>query len=107
MTRKHDLPARRRSDISSVLAARIVQYLAAEKLPVGTHIPTQNLADRFAVSRSPVNEALKLLSNKSLVTHRRNKGYFMSAIAPETPEHVGLALEDSCRWFTSASRKTG
>jgi DNA-binding GntR family transcriptional regulator len=94
MTRENDLPVRRRSDISSILAARIVQYLAAGKLPVGTHIPTQDLADRFAVSRSPVNEALKLLSKKGLVVHRTNKGYFTAAVAPETPEHVGLALED-------------
>jgi DNA-binding GntR family transcriptional regulator len=95
MSRKRSPPTRRRSDISSVLAARIVQYLAAEKLPVGTHVPTQDLADRFAVSRSPVNEALKLLSKKGLVTHRPNKGYFTSAIAPETPEDIGLVLEDT------------
>lgn len=91
---ERDLPVRRRSDISSVVAARIVQYLAEEKLPVGTHIPTQDLADRFAVSRSPVNQALKLLSGKGLVAHRPNKGYFISATAPATPEHIGLALED-------------
>lgn len=94
MTMGDDVASRRRSDISSVLAARIVQYLAEEKPPVGTHIPTQALADRFAVSRSPVNEALKLLSKKGLVAHRPNKGYFTSALAPETPEHVGLACED-------------
>jgi len=94
MTMGKDLPVRRRADISSVVAARIVQYLAEGKLPVGTHIPTQDLADRFAVSRSPINEALKLLSEKGLVSHRPNKGYFVSAVAPATPEHVGLAVED-------------
>jgi DNA-binding GntR family transcriptional regulator len=94
MTMGKDLPIRRRADISSIVAARIVQYLGEGKLPVGTHIPTQDLADRFAVSRSPVNEALKLLSKKGLVSHRPNKGYFVSAVAPARPEHVGLALED-------------
>ena len=94
MTIGDDAAPRRRSDISSILAARIVQYLAEEKPPVGTHIPTQTLADRFAVSRSPVNEALKLLSKKGLLAHRPNKGYFTSALAPETPEHLGLARED-------------
>src|SRR6185437_16140507 len=94
MTMDKDLPVRRRADISSVVAARIVQYLAEGKMPVGTHIPTQDLADRFAVSRSPINEALKLLSKKGLVSHRPNKGYFVSAVAPATPEHVGLAVED-------------
>jgi len=94
MTMERDLPVRRRADISSVVAARIVQYLAEEKFPLGTHIPTQDLADRFAVSRSPVSEALKLLSEKGLVTHQPNKGYFISATAPADPEHVGLAVED-------------
>src|SRR6185437_364346 len=95
MTMGKDLPVRRRADISSVVAARIVQYLAEGKPPVGTHVPTQDLADRFAVSRSPVNEALKLLSKKGLVAHQPNKGYFTSALAPETPEDLGLALEDN------------
>jgi DNA-binding GntR family transcriptional regulator len=94
MTLARDLPVRRRTDISSIVAARIVQYLAEEKLPVGTHIPTQDVADRFAVSRSPVNDALNLLSEKGLVAHRQNKGYFVSAVAPAAPEHVGLALQD-------------
>jgi len=94
MTVGRNRSSTRRSDMSSLLAARIVQYLAEEKAPVGTHVPTQDLADRFAVSRSPVNEALKLLSKKGLVAHRPNKGYFTSALAPETPEDLGLALED-------------
>jgi DNA-binding GntR family transcriptional regulator len=94
MTLAQDLPVRRRTDISSLVAARIVQYLAEEKLPVGTHIPTQELADRFAVSRSPINDALRLLSEKGLVAHRHNKGYFVSAVAPVAPEQMGLAVED-------------
>ena len=94
MTMGKALPVRRRADISAIVAARIVQYLGEGKLPVGTHIPTQDLADRFAVSRSPVNEALKLLSKKGLVSHRPNKGYFVAAAAPARPEHVGLAIED-------------
>lgn len=93
MTTRPRSPSRRRRDISSVLAARIVEYIAEEKLPVGTHVPTQDLADRFAVSRSPINQALKLLCDKGLVTHRPNKGYFVAATAPATPEHMGLTSE--------------
>jgi DNA-binding GntR family transcriptional regulator len=85
---------RRRRDISAVLAARILEYIAARGLPADTHIAAQDLADRFTVSRSPVNQALKLLSEKGVVTHRPNQGYFVSDRVPSGPEQVGLSAAD-------------
>jgi DNA-binding GntR family transcriptional regulator len=73
---------RLRRDISSVLAARITRYIAEQKLPEGTHVPTQDLADRFSVSRSPVNQALRLLCDKGIVRHKPNQGFFVSRAAP-------------------------
>jgi DNA-binding GntR family transcriptional regulator len=86
--------SRGRRDISAELAARILRQLADEKLPAGTHIPAQELADRFAVSRSPINQALKLLCAKGIVTHHPNKGYFLSAAVPVSAEEAGLTDDD-------------
>ena len=94
MTRKAVARSRGRHDISAAVAARILQQLADEKLPVGTHIPAQELADRFAVSRSPINQALKLLCAKGVVTHHPNKGYFLAAAVPVSAEQAGLAVDD-------------
>lgn len=83
---------RLRRDISFVLAARIVRYISEQKLPEGTHIPTQDLADRFSVSRSPVNQALRLLSDKGLVTHKPNQGFFISRAAGGVTEQIEMTV---------------
>ena len=44
------------------IATQIVALIQAEGLPVGAHLPAQMLADKLRVSRSPVNEALALLT---------------------------------------------
>ena len=66
-----------RSELSEALAARIVDHISAEKLAAGTHMAAQDLADRFSVSRSPVNQALRLLHEKGVLAHERNRGYFV------------------------------
>jgi DNA-binding GntR family transcriptional regulator len=38
----------------------------------------QTLADAFAVSRSPVRGALRLLAERGFVAHVRNRGYFLA-----------------------------
>lgn len=95
MPRKSMVKLRGRNDISAAVAVRILQHVADEKLAVGTHIPAQELADRFAVSRSPVNQALKLLCGKGLVTHRPNKGYFIATVTPVSAEQAGLIVDDT------------
>jgi len=95
MPRKSMVTLRSRNDISAAVAARILQHVADEKLAIGTHIPAQELADRFAVSRSPVTQALKLLCGKGLVTHRPNKGYFVATANPVSAEQAGLAVDDT------------
>lgn len=65
-----------RRAISGHLASQILDYLAEEQVAGGTHLRAQMLADRFNVSRSPVNEALRLLSDKGIVEYRKNRGFF-------------------------------
>ena len=60
------------------IAIQIVDYIRTEKLDVGTHLPAQRLADFLHVSRSPINEALKLLHEKGLLRREPNRGYFVA-----------------------------
>ena len=55
-------------------------------MPVGTHLTAQELAERFSVSRFPVGQALQLLATKGVLTHERNRGYFVSDVKGVSPE---------------------
>ena len=67
----------------SSIAAQIVGLIQAEAMPPGSHLPAQMLADRLRVSRSPVNEALRQLADKGLVTRMPNRGYFVAQDLPD------------------------
>jgi DNA-binding GntR family transcriptional regulator len=64
--------------IASHVANQIVALIHAERLPAGTHLPAQMLADRLRISRSPVNEALALLHEKGVVTREKHRGFFVA-----------------------------
>jgi DNA-binding GntR family transcriptional regulator len=49
-----------------------------QQLPVGTHLAAQRIADQIRVSRSPVNDALKLLCENGIVVRQENRGYFLA-----------------------------
>lgn len=83
-----------RGDLSGSLAARIVDHIASEKLAPGTHIAAQELADRFSVSRSPINQALRLLYERGLVRHERNRGYRVGDIARLPERSMGPPPEE-------------
>lgn len=87
------LPHRRR-DASATLAARIIEHIAAENLAAGTHLVAQDLAQRFTVSRWPINGALKLLLDKGIVEHRSNQGYFVASSSIRRAEDAGLSTLD-------------
>ena len=82
-----------RSELSEALAARIVDHISAEKLAAGTHIAAQDLADRFSVSRSPINQALRLLYEKGILAHERNRGYLVGEAGEVSGVDLGLPTE--------------
>ena len=82
-----------RSELSEALAARIVDHISAEKLAAGTHIAAQDLADRFSVSRSPINQALRLLHEKGILAHERNRGYLVGEAGEVSGVDLGLPTE--------------
>ena len=60
------------------IAIQIVDFIRSEKLEAGSHLPAQRLADLLHVSRSPINEALKLLHEKGILRREANRGYFVA-----------------------------
>lgn len=44
----------------------------------GEHLSQSSLADQHSISKVPVREALKQLHAEGLLTHNRNRGYFVS-----------------------------
>lgn len=56
----------------------ILDVIRNDALTQGSHLRAQALADRFNVSRSPVNDALALLESKGLLKREPNRGYFLA-----------------------------
>ncbi|MGO4387640.1 FCD domain-containing protein [Microvirga sp. 2YAF29] len=81
-------------EMTEGLAARILDHIRGSGLAEGTHVTAQELAERFSVSRFPVNQALQLLASKGVLTHERNRGYFVSSAKDASPEILGLVVRD-------------
>ena len=93
---------RLRRDITDELAARIVEHIRDQGLESGAHLPAQLLADRFNVSRSPVVQALKILTRKAILTHQPNQGFYVAAAG--VPKSAELGLTKGSRLTTAYFR---
>jgi DNA-binding GntR family transcriptional regulator len=77
-----------------ILAHRIVEHIRAERLPPGTRLPARKLAERFRVSRSPIERALQLLEQHRVVSSSDFGGYAVSSeISLVSPEALGAKPE--------------
>lgn len=93
------VPGERRRNVSGQIAADIMKFITAERLPPGSHLTTQDLAERFRVSRWPIQEALKILSAKGVTRYERNRGYFVCDFAAANPQSIGLVPQYSTRVY--------
>jgi DNA-binding GntR family transcriptional regulator len=74
----------------------ILDFIRDEGLVKGSHLPAQALADRFNVSRSPVNDALALFESKGLLRREPNRGYFLARpIDAKSEKKLGIAQGDA------------
>src|SRR4051794_20209198 len=107
--------SRRLPDDDGSARARILKSLrmaiAEGRLRPGEKLSEERLARDFAVSRTPVREALKQLHNENLVEIRRRSGTFVTQLSKaELPELLALrevleglsarlcATADATRW---------
>jgi DNA-binding GntR family transcriptional regulator len=81
-------------ELTDGLAAQILDHIQGGGLAIGTHLRAQELAERFSVSRFPVSQALQLLASKGVLSHERNRGYFVSNVKDASPEALGLTTKD-------------
>lgn len=65
------------------VAGRIRDLITSRDVAIGDKLVTQSLADHFGVSRSPVREALMLLTEQGLLEQIPNRGFFAKSL-PET-----------------------
>jgi DNA-binding GntR family transcriptional regulator len=76
------------------LAHQIVEYIQTEQLPPGTRLPGRKLAERFRVSRSPIEKALRLLEQHRVVFPSAIGGYAVGEAPSEvTPEALGARAQ--------------
>jgi len=59
------------------IADEIRELIRSGRLPLGAHLGTQQLADQFGVSRSPIREALQLLEDERVLQRQANRGFFV------------------------------
>ena len=88
-------PTARRTAVERLSAGEgVVRSLRAEiadgTFPVGNRLPSEaKLADRYAVSRPVIREALRSLATLGLTETKTGSGTFVIASAPETGLHLG------------------
>ena len=112
--RRHDV---RRSDaarpsLSPQITARILEHIRENELPRGHHLPSQELADAFRVSRAPVAAALRRLEEMKVVRSEPNRGYFLLRGAHELRAKDLEALEanepeDEAYFAIAEDRRSG
>lgn len=88
----------RQAPLPQVIAGRIRQYIADEKLQAGDRLPPERaLMEQLRVGRSSVREAMKILSTLGVVDIRRGDGVYVAA-----PERLWAA---GARAFVLATEK--
>ena len=65
------------SELVIDLANRIRSLILFERFPEGHHLSALKLAERFDVSRAPIEQALQLLRKEKVVVHIANRGCFV------------------------------
>jgi DNA-binding GntR family transcriptional regulator len=74
---------RRTLNIPSRVADGIRELIARGALGPGVHLGQAELAKRFAASRVPIREALKLLISEGLIRHDVNRGFFVASLSKD------------------------
>ncbi len=108
MTETAVLPIRRRS-LHDELVERLRLLIVEGDLAPGSKISEKDLSDLFAVSRTPLREALKVLAREGLVELSPNRGASVAALTLDDLEEAfpvmgaleALSGELACRAITS------
>src|SRR5262249_1119931 len=89
----------RSSQLAQTIANEISLLVTSGELNVGDHVKTQQLADRFGVSRSPVREAMEILAGQGLLEQKENRGFFVK----EPPGAIAERVREDAEPFEVAN----
>ncbi|MGY5802218.1 GntR family transcriptional regulator [Rhizobium sp. LEGMi12c] len=67
-----------RSSLTPQISGNIIEFVKANGMRKGQHLPLQMLADTFRVSRAPIMSALRSLEGRGIVRAEPNRGYFLA-----------------------------
>ena len=68
------------SPLALRIATDLTRKIQAGDLEPGAHLATEALSHEYQVSRSPIREALAILSERGFIEAKRNRGCFVKAI---------------------------
>lgn len=88
------------------LAEALAELIFSGDFEPGARLDEQQLAQRFAVSRTPVREALRLLATRGLIDIRPRRGAFVTEVSPSELEELFVAmgeLEATCARLSALS----
>lgn len=77
-----------RRPLAEALADRLRDMIVEGDLPPGERISERALCERFAVSRTPLREALKVLAREGLVTLTQHRGAAVAALTMDDLEEA-------------------
>ena len=98
------------ASLQSKMPAKILEYIRANGLTEGNHLPEQTLADAFKVSRAPIRAALKSLEELGVVRTEPNRGFFLvagSAALTKLDQNTSPDAEDEPYLTVAADRLSG
>lgn len=90
---RRDAPAQSSLPGTSIAGRIEALVLSGELLP-GAKLDERALAERFAVSRTPVREALRQLASTGLIELKPNRGAFVAEVTPERLEEMFVAMAE-------------
>jgi DNA-binding GntR family transcriptional regulator len=82
------------SRLQTELAGRILHLLKEQGAGPGHHLVEHDLCRQFAVSRTPIRGALKLLATQGLVESRANRGFVLVGPVKAAPEVESVNLQE-------------
>ena len=84
---RRDTPIARRS-LHDEVVERIRDMIVEGELAPGARVPERQLCERFAISRTPLREALKVLASEGLVQLLPNRGARVAALSVADVEEL-------------------
>lgn len=101
-------PQIRRASLHQEVVPRLRSMIFEGELAPGERVPERVLCERFAISRTPLREALMVLAAEGLIDLSPHRGATVSKLSAESLEHMfpvmealeGVAGELACRHIT-------